>query len=161
MLADYDFSLHHLPGSQNSAADALSYQLNHDNGSGDNTEVIILKETYFQVRATGEVTPLETQVRTAQDTCEQIVVKNLAKRPGEWTVDDEGVIWVTDRLYIPKDNVLRGEILRLHHDSPLAGHPGCHGTQNLVEQTFFWPGLSRDVHKYVNSCAACQENKTS
>jgi len=111
MLADYDFSLHHLPGSQNSTADALSCQPNHNDGSGDNMEVIVLKETYFQVRATGEVMPLKTQVRTAQDTREQIVVKNSAKRPGEWTVDDEGVIWVMDRLYVPKDNVLRGEIL--------------------------------------------------
>jgi len=32
---------------------------------------------------------------------------------------------------------------------------------NLVEQAFFWPGLSHNVHKYVNGCAACQENKTS
>jgi len=111
MLADYDFLLHHLPGSQNSAADALSHQPNHDDGSGDNMEVIILKETYFQVRATGEVTPLETQVQTAQDTCKQIIMKNLAKWPGEWTVDDKGVIWVTDRLYVPKDNVLQGKIL--------------------------------------------------
>ena len=49
ILADYDFSLHHLPGSHNSAADVLSQQPNHDDGSGDNTEVIVLKETYFQV----------------------------------------------------------------------------------------------------------------
>jgi len=49
ILADYDFSLHHLPGSHNSATDALFWQPNHDDGSGDNTEVIVLKETYFQV----------------------------------------------------------------------------------------------------------------
>ena len=65
MLADYDFSLHHLPGSHNSAADALSHQPNHDDGSGDNTEVIVLKEAYFQVRATGDVLSLETQVQMA------------------------------------------------------------------------------------------------
>ena len=34
-------------------------------------------------------------------------------------------------------------------------------TQNLIEQTFFWPGLSQDVHQYVNGCMACQKNKTS
>jgi len=62
---------------------------------------------------------------------------------------------------VPKNDTLRGEILQAHHDSPLAGHPGCHGTQNLVEQSFFWPSLSRDIHKYVNSCVACQANKTS
>jgi len=161
LLADYGFSLHHLPGSHNSAADALSCQPNHDDGSGDNTEVIVLKEAYFEVQATEDVSTLEAQVRTAQDTREPIIVKSLAKRPGQWRVDDKGVVWVKDQLYVPKDNVLRGEILRAHHDSPLAGHPGCHGTQNLVERAFFWPSLSCDVHRYVNCCAACQENKMS
>jgi len=43
MLADYDFSLHHLPGSHISAADTLSWLPVHDDGSNNNTEVIILK----------------------------------------------------------------------------------------------------------------------
>ena len=64
-------------------------------------------------------------------------------------------------LYVPKNDILQGEILCAHHDSPLAGHSGRYGTQNLVEQAFFWPGLLRNIHKYVNSCTACQENKTS
>ena len=86
---------------------------------------------------------------------------NLATKPEHWRVDEEGTVWVKDRLYVPKDDHLHGEILKAHHDSPLAGHPGRHRTQNLVERTFFWPGLSQDVHKYVNGCASCQTNKTS
>ena len=92
---------------------------------------------------------------------EPVVTKGLAKAPGQWRVDDEGAIWVRDRLYVPKDDNLQGEVLRIHHDSPLAGHPGRHGTQNLVERTFFWPGLLCDVHRYVNGCATCQQNKMS
>jgi len=38
-------------------------------------------------------------------------MKNLAKRPGQWRVDGEGVIWVKDQLYVPKDDTLQGEIL--------------------------------------------------
>jgi len=160
MLADYDFSLYHLPGSHNSAADALSRLPNHDDGSGDNAEVVVLKADYFMTRATEEDDSLEWQVRSAQ-TRDAVAMRNLATKPEHWRVDEEGTVWVKDRLYVPKDDHLRGEILKAHHDSPLAGHPGRHGTQNLVERTFFWPGLSRDVHKYVNSCASCQTNKTS
>ena len=83
MLVDYDFSLHHLPGSHNSAADALSRQPNHNDRSGDNMEVIVLKEAYFQVRAMEDVTSLETQVRIAQDPHKHIVMENLAKRLGQ------------------------------------------------------------------------------
>ena len=51
MLADYDFLLHHLPGTQNLAADALSQLPNHNNGSDDNVEVTVLRDTYFATRA--------------------------------------------------------------------------------------------------------------
>ena len=52
ILVDYDFPLHHLPGSHNLAADALSRLLNHNDRSNDNTEVVVLKPAYFQTRAT-------------------------------------------------------------------------------------------------------------
>ena len=102
MLADYDFSLHHLPGSHNSAADTLSRLPNHDNGFNDNNEVIVLKPTYFQTRATVEVDSLETRVYTAQDAHDPIVVMNQQRRPDQWRVDDKGTIWVKERLYVPR-----------------------------------------------------------
>ena len=108
-----------------------------------------------------DITSLEAQVQMAQNIREHIMMENLVKRPGQWRVDEKRTIWVKDRLYMPKNDTLQGEILRAHHNSPLTGHPGCHGTQNLVERSFFWPGLSRDIHKYVNGCMACQANKTS
>ena len=125
ILADYDFSLHHLPGSHNSAADALSRLPSHDDGSNDNTEVVVLKPTYFQVRATEEVESLETHIRSAQDARDPVVTRNQLRKPDQWRVDEDGTIWVKDKLYVPKDAVLRGEILQNHHDSPLAGHRGA------------------------------------
>ena len=162
MLTDYDFSLHHLPRTHNSAADALLCLPNHNDGSDNNMEVTILKEAYFKTRAMHNNDSLETHVQAAQ--CQKtnpVIAKNLAKIPGQWRVDTHGNIWIKDWLYIPKDDALQGDILQAHHDSPLAGHPGQHGTQNLIECSFFWLGLSRDIHKYINGCAACQQNKTS
>jgi len=161
MLADYDFSLHHLLGSHNSAAEALSQLPVHDDGSNDNAEVVILKPTYFQTHATPEIDSLEACIHSAQDIHDPVITKNRLHKLAEWRIDDYGTIWVKNNLYILKNAVLQGEILQNHHDSPLAGHPRCHSTQNLIERTFFWPGLSQDVHQYVNSCMACQENRTS
>ena len=127
-------------------ANALSRLPNHDDGSNDNTEVIVLKPAYFQTRATVEVDSLEARVQTAQDIHDLIVVTNRYCKLDQWKVDDKGTIWVKERLYVPKDAILRGEILWTHHDLPLAGHLEWHGTQNLIERTFFWPGLSWDVH---------------
>ena len=94
ILADYDFSLHHLPGSWNSAADALSHLPNHNNSSDDNVEVIVLKDAHFEMRATEDVTPLEACICTAQKKFDPAVVKALAKSPEQWQLDEEGAIWV-------------------------------------------------------------------
>ena len=48
-LADFDLELRHIPGSTNKA-DALSRQLDHDDGSQDNEEVVALPDSLF-VRA--------------------------------------------------------------------------------------------------------------
>jgi len=162
MLADYDFLLHHLFRTHNSAANALSHLPNHNDGSDDNIEVTILKETYFETRAMHDDDSLETCIQAAQhQKTDPVVAKNLAKMPGQWRVDTHSDTWVKDWLYIPKDDALHGDILQTHHNSPLADHPGQHGTQNLVERLFFWPELSHNIHKYVNGCAVYQQNKTS
>ena len=111
MLVDYDLSLHHPPGSHNLAADALSWLSIHDDGSNDNAKVVVLKPAYFQVRATEEVNSLETHICSAQDLHNPVVAKNQLHKPDQWKIDDDGTIWVKDKLYVLKDAVLQGEIL--------------------------------------------------
>ena len=50
-------------------------------------------------------------------------------------------------------------ILRLYHDSPMAGHYGVRRTQELVQRHFVWRGLATAVNHYVLSCDTCQWNK--
>ncbi|XP_070206241.1 uncharacterized protein [Littorina saxatilis] len=58
------------------------------------------------------------------------------------------------QLVVPKQ--LRQEVLRLAHDSPIAGHLGAKKTRERVWQTFYWPGLCADVRRYCASCDVCQ-----
>lgn len=46
-LADYDIKIHHLQGSVNGRADALSCQADHNQGEGDNNNVVIQPDTLF------------------------------------------------------------------------------------------------------------------
>ena len=55
--------------------------------------------------------------------------------------------------------MLRGDIIRLHHDTAIAGHPGHYKTLELVSRNYYWPGMSRDVRQYVEACSACQRTK--
>jgi hypothetical protein len=43
--------------------------------------------------------------------------------------------------YVPKDDKLRRDILRMFHDHEMAGHPGELETYNSVAENYWWPGL--------------------
>ena len=48
----------------------------------------------------------------------------------------------------------RGDVLKTAHDS--CGYLGVKKTYDRVLRYFFWPGLKRDVARYVESCHVCQ-----
>ena len=79
-------------------------------------------------------------------------------RDKEWREVD-GVMYKEGKVYVPKDEKLRAEIIRLHHDTPIGGHGGQWKTVELVTRNFWWPGITKEVKRYVEGCDACQRNK--
>lgn len=49
----------------------------------------------------------------------------------------------------------REYVLALAHESLMGGHLGVKKAQDRVLSSFFWPGVSRDVKRWVNSCDQC------
>ena len=39
-------------------------------------------------------------------------------RDEEWRKED-GIMYKEEKVYVPKDNILRAEIIRLHHNTPV------------------------------------------
>ena len=64
-----------------------------------------------------------------------------------------------EKVYVLKDEELRAEVIWLHHDIPAAGHGGRWKTVKLVMRNYWWPGVTRDVGKYVEGCDLCQRMK--
>ncbi|UYV82760.1 hypothetical protein LAZ67_22000761 [Cordylochernes scorpioides] len=62
-------------------------------------------------------------------------------------------------LVVPRH--LRLELLKSLHDAPTAGHLGFSKTYERVKNKYFWPGLLRDIRKYVAHCKECQRKKQS
>ena len=60
---------------------------------------------------------------------------------------------------MPKDEELRTEIIRLHYDVPMAGHGEKWKTVELVTRNYWWPGVTREVGRYVEGCDLCQQMK--
>ena len=63
----------------------------------------------------------DDKVVKAVEEMKQAGVKML--RDEEWREVD-GIMYKEGKVYVPKDEKLRAEIVRLHHDMPIGGHGG-------------------------------------
>jgi transposase InsO family protein len=74
-------------------------------------------------------------------------------------LDDRNVLFFKGKNYVPRDDELRRDILRMFHDHETAGHPGELETYNSVAEHYWWPGLWSFVKNYVKGCGICQQFK--
>lgn len=51
------------------------------------------------------------------------------------------------------------KILEENHSLPHSGHFGFQKTYEKVKSKFYWPSMKDDIHRYVQTCPSCQENK--
>jgi len=63
------------------------------------------------------------------------------------------------KVYVPRDNELRAEVIWLHDNTPVGGHGGQWKTTELVTRNFWWPGVTKEVKKYIEGCDTYQRNK--
>ena len=63
------------------------------------------------------------------------------------------------KVYIPKDEELRAEIIWLHHNVLVAEHGGRWKTTELVTRNYWWLGVTRDIGRYIEGCDLCQKMK--
>ena len=63
------------------------------------------------------------------------------------------------KVYVTKGEELRAEVVQLHHDVLAARHGGRWKMVELVTRNYWWPGVTRDVGKYVEGCDLCQRMK--
>lgn len=81
-----------------------------------------------------------------------------AQRP-RWTLRDDGLLRLDNRIYVPDHSDLRVQVLRNHHDHILAGHFGINRTQASVRREYTWPKVRDFVRDYISSCTVCGRNK--
>lgn len=73
---------------------------------------------------------------------------------------DGGLLYTKGRrVYVPKWENLRRNLIKECHDSKWAGHPGQRRTRALLEATYYWPQMRDDVEQFVRTCLVCQQDK--
>ena len=165
--------LKHIAGSKMGKADGLSRRPDWEVGiEKDNEEQTLVKKEWLEVKNIQvteviiEGVDLLDKVRKCEarddkvvkvvEEMKQVGVKML--RDEEWRQED-GLMLKKGKVYVPKDEKLRAEVIRLHHDTPVGEHGGQWKMAELVMRNFWWPGVTREVKQYVEGCDACQHNK--
>jgi len=133
---------------------------------------MLVKPEWLEVRKTEAVeiivngVDLLEEVRKSKVKNDEVVkVVEEMKRAGvkmlkdkEWREVDS-IMYKEEKVYVPRDDKLRAEIIRLHHDTLVEGHRGQWKTMELVTRNFWWSGITKEVKQYMEECDACQCNK--
>ena len=131
-------------------ADSLSRRPDWEVGvERDNKDETLVKKEWLENKRTEKVEVIveevdllekirqlrvrDDEVVKAVEKMKQAGVKML--RDEEWRKVD-GIIYKKGKVYVPKDDILRAEIIRLHHDTPVGGHGGQWKIVELVTQNF-------------------------
>ena len=136
----------------------------------DNENQIIIKDNQLckleEVIIEGSEVEIVEKIKKARGKDEEVVriveemkkVKVKAIQGEEWQIEGELVL-KEGKIYVPKDEELRTEIIQLYHDVPAVGHRRKWKTVELVTRNYWQLGVTREVGQYVERCNLCQRMK--
>jgi len=75
----------------------------------------------------------------------------------EWKIED-GIVMKEGRIYV-LEGELRREIIQLHHNTPVEGHGGRWKMTELVARNYWWPGIMKEMGRYVDKYDTYQRYK--
>lgn len=160
-LSEYHFSLQHLKGTKNDAADALSRLginaitfFNIENELPAPFPEEYLKDPIFR--------PIYICLRDKTDP-PKLIRNRLTKfryRDGllYFTIP-VGLDHTLERLCIPQGDQ-RSQYCNLFHDNIGSGHFDAYRTYYALSAHVYWYGMFKDVRKHVDTCPVCQKQKT-
>jgi len=163
-LSRFDFKLVHVPGTKIGKADGLGRQPDWQEGvEKENEDRTLVKKEWLEARMLEEVViegvDILDRIRKSKAVDNEVVkiVEEMKRanvkvlRNEEWREED-GLMLKEGKVYVPKDEELRVEIIQLHYDTPVGGHGGQWKTVELVTRNFWWPRVTVEVKQYMEGC---------
>jgi hypothetical protein len=169
LIKDYDLEVHYHPGKANVVADALS-QKSQCNcmvmDSRINTLCDELSKMRIEVIPSGTLSHISVeptlldQIIMAQlgDKGVQIIKENLNQKVGKYKFfrqDSKGILWLDDKLVVPKNTDLKKKILDEAHLSKFSMHSGSTKMYHDLKPLYWWTRMKREIAKYVSECDTC------
>ncbi|KZV49643.1 hypothetical protein F511_08964, partial [Dorcoceras hygrometricum] len=142
-LAEFDYVLKYRPGKANVVADALSRKAELESIS------TVLGDLHTRIKEGLGHDPVAKEL---------VKLAEQGKTRHFWLED--GLLYTQGRrLYVPKWEELRKDLMREFHDTKWAGHPGQKRTKALLESSYFWPQMRDQVELYIKTFLVCQQDK--
>ena len=129
-------------------ADGLSRRLDWKVGvEKDNDNQVFIKDCWLhslhKVVIKGPEVDIVEKIKKARGKDKEVirVVEEMEKaevrvvRGEEWQIE-RNLVLKEEKMYIPKDEELRVEIIWLHHNTPVAGHGGKWKMMELVTRNY-------------------------
>ena len=143
-MRQFDFEIQYRKGALNKVADALSRQ-NTVNAAARN-RCRWYQRWWDLTNATPEAVP---DYRIDGGKLFRHVLHSL-----EFTETPPESQW---KECVPREG--RPEVLRRYHDEPTAGHLGIAKTIARIATRYYWPGMFREIARYVRQCPTCLAHK--
>ncbi|WRX18517.1 Reverse transcriptase domain - like 10 [Theobroma cacao] len=173
LIKDYDLVINYHPGKANVVADTLSHKSSSSLASLWNSYFSILLEmkslgiqlsndedgtlfTSFVVRPS-----LLNQIKELQksdDELKRVVQKLRDGETNEFRLGDDGILMLGYRVCVPKNDQLRRAILEEAHSSAYALHLESTKMYKTIKESYWWPGMKRDIAEFVAKYLTCQQN---
>ena len=128
----------------NTKTDILSRK-DQVNTKEDNKDIQLLKEEMWSRGMTAKITMLGRKAIVKEcdilkkiqrnNTREKEVAQALEKQDG-MTWEEDRVVYMEGRIYVPNNKKIKKEILKKNHDSADVGHLGQHRMLELLKRTY-------------------------
>jgi len=171
LIKYYDLGLNYQPGKANIVADALSRKSYCNNLMISQAQPVLYEEIK---RLNLEVVPcgflanleikssLEDQIKEAQKQDDEVTkIKEPVASGGAkcFSVNDQGILYFSNRLVVPNSRKIKDLILLEAHESPLSIHPGGTKMYRDLRQRFWWSGMKPEIAPFVVECDVCRRVK--
>ncbi|EOY08653.1 DNA/RNA polymerases superfamily protein [Theobroma cacao] len=99
------------------------------------------------------------ELQKSDDWLKQEVQKLQDGEASEFRLSDDGTLMLRDRICVLKDDQLRRAILEEAHSSAYALHLESTKMYRTIKESYWWPGMKRDIAEFVAKCLTCQQIK--
>ncbi|KAD2805396.1 hypothetical protein E3N88_38773 [Mikania micrantha] len=148
LIKDYDCEILYHPGKANVVADALSRK-----------EYSPIKVKVMKIVVSSEIITqiIEAQVEALkEENWKRDRIKGQIHNLDE---DERGLKTRWGRVWIPPTCPFKSILLEEAHKSKYSIHPGATKMYRDLRRNYWWPGMKRDIVKYVEKCLTCMQVK--